>query len=51
METVVFGCGCSITRDMFEHKVWNVHSCEKHTHLFFDDYEKMAEKMKKELEG
>lgn len=38
MGTVMFACGCSVTRSMFgDHDVLSVQHCWQHRHLFSQD--------------
>lgn len=49
MNTVIFSCGCSISRSMFgEREVREVHHCQQHWNLFSQDktLRQMAEEIR-----
>lgn len=48
MGIVVYQCGCSITIDMFQHKICNVNLCFWHSYLYDED--KTPKQLVKDLE-
>jgi len=48
MVTVIFKCGCSVSKSMFaDNTIMFVHHCEEHSHLFSDN--KTLRRMAKEI--
>lgn len=47
MNTTLYECGCSITWDMFEHKILHFFMCDEHRKMLYSDLENFVDRLKR----